>query len=75
MRITGGLFITCDIPMLVFLKHLDNVGEHKFIIAVLDSTHLLVKNSEGISTYLRLKVAEWQRENSFVALAPDTSMA
>jgi hypothetical protein len=59
----------------VFLQHLDNSGEQKFIIKVLDSTHMFISKEKGISAYLRKKVAEWQRDNSFVALAPDTSKA
>jgi len=43
--------------MLVYLKHLDSMGDQKFIIAVLDSTHLLIKNSEVSSLLFLFSLA------------------
>lgn len=40
---TTGLLVTCDIPVKVFLRWLDDQQTEKFIITDLDETHLFVQ--------------------------------
>lgn len=62
---TKGLFISCDIPMAQFIINLNASlpASQKFIIHILDSTHLFVQPHVG--EMIKSAIAEFRKENSF----------
>lgn len=60
-----GLYITCDIPMAQFIINYEKTlrSEHKFIIKVIDDTHLFVQPNMG--EMIRSAVAEFRNQNSY----------
>ncbi|KAJ4915622.1 TFIIH subunit TTDA/Tfb5 protein [Raphanus sativus] len=60
-----GVFITCDIPMAQFIVNMNNSmpSSQKFIIHVLDSTHLFVQ--PHVEQMIRSAVAEFRDQNSY----------
>ncbi|XP_058201076.1 general transcription and DNA repair factor IIH subunit TFB5 [Rhododendron vialii] len=60
-----GLLISCDIPMAQFIINLDNSlpPSQKFIIHILDSTHLFVQ--PHVSEMIRRAIAEFRDQNSY----------
>ncbi|CAL1357749.1 unnamed protein product [Linum trigynum] len=62
---TKGLFIACDIPMAQFIVNLNasKPPSQKFIIHVLDDTHLLVQPDSGGT--IRAAISEFRDKNSY----------
>ncbi|GAV70360.1 Tbf5 domain-containing protein [Cephalotus follicularis] len=62
---TKGLLITCDIPMAQFIINLNNSlpASQKFIIHILDGTHLFVQ--PHMAEMIRSAVAEFRDQNSY----------
>ncbi|GMY30123.1 general transcription and DNA repair factor IIH subunit TFB5 [Fagus crenata] len=62
---TKGLFISCDIPMAQFIINYNASlpASQKFIIQVLDSTHLLVQ--PHVSEMIRSAISEFRDQNSY----------
>ncbi|XP_059653272.1 general transcription and DNA repair factor IIH subunit TFB5-like [Cornus florida] len=62
---TKGLFISCDIPMAQFIIYLNNMlpKPQKFIIDVLDNTHLFVQPHVG--EMIQNVVADFRNRNSY----------
>ncbi|XP_009340342.2 general transcription and DNA repair factor IIH subunit TFB5 [Pyrus x bretschneideri] len=60
-----GLFISCDIPMAQFIINYDNSlpASQRFIIHVLDSTHLFVQ--PHAAEMIRSAIAEFRDQNSY----------
>lgn len=65
---SAGYLISCDVPTKQFIQYLDELKpvDKKFIIQVLDSTHLLVKLS--CKEEIEKKVEDWLDENIFSAI-------
>ncbi|KAJ4712880.1 General transcription factor IIH subunit 5 [Melia azedarach] len=62
---TKGLFISCDIPMAQFIINLNNSmpASQKFIIHILDNTHLFVQ--PHVTEMIRSAIAEFRDQNSY----------
>ncbi|CAK7338856.1 unnamed protein product [Dovyalis caffra] len=62
---TKGLFISCDIPMAQFIINLNASlpASQKFIIHVLDSTHMFVQSH--VSEMIRSAIADFREQNSY----------
>ncbi|CAN6466539.1 unnamed protein product [Victoria cruziana] len=62
---TKGLFISCDIPMLQFIVSMNNSlpPSQKFILHVLDDTHLFVQ--PNVAEMIRRRIAEFGEENTY----------
>ncbi|KAK4558000.1 general transcription and DNA repair factor IIH subunit TFB5 [Quercus suber] len=62
---TKGLFISCDIPMAQFIINYNASlpASQKFIIQVLDSTHLFVQ--PHVAEMIRSAIAEFRDQNSY----------
>ncbi|KAJ4961560.1 hypothetical protein NE237_021470 [Protea cynaroides] len=62
---TKGLFITCDIPMAQFIINMNSSlpASQKFIIHVLDSTHLFVQ--PHVAEMIRSAIVEFRDQNSY----------
>ncbi|XP_057477907.1 general transcription and DNA repair factor IIH subunit TFB5 [Actinidia eriantha] len=60
-----GLLISCDIPMAQFIINMDNLlpASQKFIIHVLDNTHLFVQ--PHVTEMIRSAIAEFREQNSY----------
>ncbi|KAI8569038.1 hypothetical protein RHMOL_Rhmol02G0247200 [Rhododendron molle] len=60
-----GLLISCDIPMAQFIIYLDSSlpTSQKFIIHILDSTHLFVQ--PHVSEMIRSAISEFRDQNSY----------
>ncbi|KAF8047823.1 hypothetical protein N665_2814s0002 [Sinapis alba] len=60
-----GVFITCDIPMAQFIVNMNNSmpSSQKFIIHILDSTHLFVQPQ--VEQMIRSAIAEFRDQNSY----------
>ncbi|XP_030538180.1 general transcription and DNA repair factor IIH subunit TFB5 [Rhodamnia argentea] len=62
---TKGLFISCDIPMAQFIINMNASlpASQKFIIHVLDNTHLFVQ--PHVADMIRNAIAEFREQNSY----------
>ncbi|CAK7338854.1 unnamed protein product [Dovyalis caffra] len=62
---TKGLFISCDIPMAQFIINLNASlpASQKFIIHILDSTHMFVQSH--VSEMIRSAIADFREQNSY----------
>ncbi|XP_010277379.1 PREDICTED: RNA polymerase II transcription factor B subunit 5 isoform X2 [Nelumbo nucifera] len=62
---TKGIFISCDIPMAQFIINLNATqpASSKFIIHVLDSTHLFVQ--PNVTEMIRSAISEFRDLNSY----------
>ncbi|XP_042510354.1 general transcription and DNA repair factor IIH subunit TFB5 [Telopea speciosissima] len=62
---TKGLFITCDIPMAQFIINMNSSlpASQKFIIHVLDSTHLFVQ--PHVAEMIRSAIVDFRDQNSY----------
>ncbi|PKI56168.1 general transcription and DNA repair factor IIH subunit TFB5 [Punica granatum] len=62
---TKGLFISCDIPMAQFIVNLNATmpASQKFIIRVLDSTHLFVQ--PNVADMIKNAIADFREQNSY----------
>ncbi|XP_021901834.1 RNA polymerase II transcription factor B subunit 5 [Carica papaya] len=62
---TKGLLISCDIPMAQFIINLNASmpASQKFIIHVLDSTHIFVQ--PHVAEMIRSAMAEFRDQNSY----------
>ncbi|XP_030467617.1 general transcription and DNA repair factor IIH subunit TFB5 [Syzygium oleosum] len=62
---TKGLFISCDIPMAQFIINLNASlpASQKFIIHVLDNTHLFVQ--PHVADMIRNAMSEFREQNSY----------
>lgn len=62
---TKGMFISCDVPMAQFIINLNATlpASQKFIIHVLDSTHLFVQ--PNVAEMIRSAIAEFRDQNSY----------
>ena len=60
-----GLFITCDIPMAQFIINMNASlpQNQKFIIHVLDNTHLFVRSD--VAGMIRSAIAEFREQNTY----------
>ncbi|XP_010533744.1 PREDICTED: RNA polymerase II transcription factor B subunit 5 [Tarenaya hassleriana] len=60
-----GVFISCDIPMAQFIINLNNSmpASQKFIIHILDSTHMFVQ--PHVEHMIRSAIAEFRDQNSY----------
>ncbi|XAR55001.1 hypothetical protein NMG60_11030367 [Bertholletia excelsa] len=60
-----GLFISCDIPMAQFIINYNNTlpTSQKFIIHILDNTHLFVQ--PHVAEMIRSAIAEFRDQNSY----------
>ncbi|XP_021843521.1 general transcription and DNA repair factor IIH subunit TFB5 [Spinacia oleracea] len=62
---TRGLLISCDIPMAQFIISMNNSkpSNQKFIIHVLDDTHLFVQ--PHATEMIRIAIAEFREANTY----------
>ncbi|XP_074267633.1 general transcription and DNA repair factor IIH subunit TFB5-like [Silene latifolia] len=62
---TKGLFISCDIPMAQFVINMNASLPHnqKFIIRVLDNTHLFVQ--PHAAEMIRTAISEYRDQNTY----------
>ncbi|KMT06518.1 hypothetical protein BVRB_7g156920 [Beta vulgaris subsp. vulgaris] len=62
---TKGLFISCDIPMAQFIIHMNGSmpANQKFIIRVLDDTHLFVQ--PHAAEMIRSAMSEFREANTY----------
>ncbi|XP_065858045.1 general transcription and DNA repair factor IIH subunit TFB5 [Euphorbia lathyris] len=62
---TKGLFISCDIPMAQFIINMNASlpASQKFIIHVLDGTHLFVQ--PHVSEMIRSAISEFREQISY----------
>lgn len=62
---TKGLFISCDVPMAQFIINMNNSlpANQKFIIRVLDSTHLFVQ--PHVAEMIRSAISEYRDQNTY----------
>ncbi|GAB4834272.1 TFIIH complex subunit tfb5 [Ancistrocladus abbreviatus] len=62
---TKGLFISCDVPMAQFIINMNASlpSSQKFIIHVLDSTHLFVQPHVG--EMIRSAISEFRDQNTY----------
>ncbi|XP_050228631.1 general transcription and DNA repair factor IIH subunit TFB5 [Mercurialis annua] len=62
---TKGLFISCDIPMAQFIINMNASlpTSQKFIIHVLDGTHLFVQ--PHVAEMIRTAIGEFRDQNSY----------
>ncbi|XP_038724678.1 general transcription and DNA repair factor IIH subunit TFB5-like [Tripterygium wilfordii] len=62
---TKGLFISCDIPMAQFIISLNASlpASQRFIIHILDSTHLFVQPQ--VAVMIRSAISEFRDQNSY----------
>ncbi|XP_078172908.1 nucleotide excision repair, TFIIH, subunit TTDA isoform X1 [Carex rostrata] len=60
-----GIFISCDIPMAQFVVNLNNSmpANEKFIVHMLDSTHMFVQ--PHVEVMIRSKISEFRDQNSY----------
>ncbi|XP_047312080.1 general transcription and DNA repair factor IIH subunit TFB5 [Impatiens glandulifera] len=60
-----GLFISCDIPMAQFIINMNNSlpSSQKFIIHVLDNTHLFVQ--PHMTEMIKSAISEFREQNSY----------
>ncbi|EPS71347.1 hypothetical protein M569_03416, partial [Genlisea aurea] len=60
-----GIYITCDVPMAQYIIHINNSlpQSQRFIIHVLDSTHLFVRSDVG--TMIRSTIASFRDQNTY----------
>ncbi|CAA7039134.1 unnamed protein product [Microthlaspi erraticum] len=60
-----GVFISCDIPMAQFIVNMNNglAPSQRFIIHVLDTTHLFVQPQ--VEQMIRAAIAEFRDQNSY----------
>ncbi|KAM7459359.1 hypothetical protein LguiA_036353 [Lonicera macranthoides] len=60
-----GLFITCDIPMAQFIINMNGAlpQSQKFIIQVLDSTHLFVRSD--VAGMIQSAISEFRDQNTY----------
>ncbi|KAH7276392.1 hypothetical protein KP509_39G005000 [Ceratopteris richardii] len=60
-----GCFIECDVPMAQFIVHMNNSlpNAHKFIIHILDDTHLFVQ--ESAVDMIRKRIQDFCDNNTF----------
>ncbi|GAA0162851.1 general transcription factor [Lithospermum erythrorhizon] len=60
-----GLFVSCDGPMAQFIINLNATLPHnqKFIIHVLDSTHLFIK--PDMAGTIRTAISEFRDQNTY----------
>lgn len=61
-----GILISCDIPMAQFLISINDSmpNAHKFIVYILDDTHIYVQPDVG--TMLSKRLQEFRDQNTFV---------
>ncbi|XP_015869009.1 general transcription and DNA repair factor IIH subunit TFB5 [Ziziphus jujuba] len=62
---TKGLFISCDVPMAQFIINLNSTlpASQKFIIHILDSTHMFVQ--PHAAEMIRSAVSDFRDQNSY----------
>ncbi|ESQ35592.1 hypothetical protein EUTSA_v10009271mg [Eutrema salsugineum] len=60
-----GVFISCDIPMAQFIVNMNSSmpSSQKFIIHVLDGTHLFVQ--PHVEQMIRSTISEFRDQNSY----------
>ncbi|XP_077235368.1 general transcription and DNA repair factor IIH subunit TFB5-like [Tasmannia lanceolata] len=60
-----GLFISCDIPMAQFIVNMNAAlpASQKFILHILDSTHMFVQ--PHVAEMIRSRIAEFRDQNSY----------
>ncbi|KAJ4756354.1 General transcription factor IIH subunit 5 [Rhynchospora pubera] len=60
-----GIFISCDVPMAQFIVNLNNAmpANEKFIVHMLDSTHMFVQ--PHVAEMIRSRIAEFRDQNSY----------
>ncbi|KAI4315316.1 hypothetical protein L6164_028140 [Bauhinia variegata] len=62
---TKGLFISCDVPMAQFIINLNDSmpPSDKFIICVLDNTHMFVQ--PHVAEMLPRAIADFRNQNAY----------
>ncbi|XP_074341681.1 general transcription and DNA repair factor IIH subunit TFB5-like [Apium graveolens] len=65
VNIIKGLYISCDIPMAQFIINMNAAlpQSQKFILHVLDDTHLFVRSDMAGS--IREKISEFREQNTY----------
>ncbi|XP_077235546.1 general transcription and DNA repair factor IIH subunit TFB5-like [Tasmannia lanceolata] len=60
-----GLLISCDIPMAQFIVNMNAAlpASQKFIVHILDSTHMFVQ--PHVAEMIRSRIAEFRDQNSY----------
>ncbi|OIT02429.1 PREDICTED: RNA polymerase II transcription factor B subunit 5-like [Nicotiana attenuata] len=60
-----GLYISCDVPMAQFIINMNAAlpQSQKFIIQVLDNTHLFVRSD--VAGMIRSAIAEFREANTY----------
>jgi len=54
-----GVLVTCDAPMKQFILYLNEKEGQKFVLADLDSTHVVVRNDATVLTLIKEQVAKY----------------
>ncbi|KAI4370033.1 hypothetical protein MLD38_018420 [Melastoma candidum] len=62
---TKGLFVSCDVPMAQFITNHNSSlpASQKFVIHILDNTHLFVQPHAG--EMIRNAIQEFREQNSY----------